>query len=46
MRVVKKKPQKPVLACFLGADKVAEALGVLRAGRSPAVRLAGERRAT
>lgn len=35
VRVVKKKPQKTVLACFLGAEKIAEALVVLRTGRIP-----------
>ena len=35
VRVVKKKPQKTVLACFIGAEKIAEALGVLRAGNIP-----------
>ncbi len=38
VRVVKKKPQKTVLACFLGAEKIAEALGVLRAGGIPQYR--------
>jgi acetyl coenzyme A synthetase (ADP forming)-like protein len=38
VRVVKKKPQKTVLACFLGAEKVAEALGVLRGGGIPQYR--------
>jgi acetyl coenzyme A synthetase (ADP forming)-like protein len=35
VRVVKKKPQKTVLACFIGAEKIAEALAVLRAGGIP-----------
>ena len=34
-RVVKKKPGKTVLACFIGAEKIAEALGVLRAANVP-----------
>jgi acetyl coenzyme A synthetase (ADP forming)-like protein len=38
VRVVKKKPQKTVLACFLGAEKVEEALGILRAGGIPQYR--------
>ncbi len=38
VRVVKKKPQKTVLACFLGAEKIAEALGALRAGGVPQYR--------
>jgi len=35
VRVVRKKPQKTVLACFIGAEKIAESLGVLRAGNIP-----------
>jgi acetyltransferase len=35
VRVAREKPQKPVLACFLGASRVAEALRVLRDGRIP-----------
>ena len=38
VRVVKKKPHKTVLACFLGAEKIAESLGVLRAGGIPQYR--------
>ncbi|MBN1440393.1 MAG: acetate--CoA ligase family protein [Anaerolineales bacterium] len=34
-RVVKKKPGKPVLACFIGAEKITEALKVLRAAGIP-----------
>jgi acetyl coenzyme A synthetase (ADP forming)-like protein len=34
-RVVKKKPEKTVLACFLGAEKIAAALTALRAGSVP-----------
>ncbi|MBN2084505.1 MAG: acetate--CoA ligase family protein [Anaerolineales bacterium] len=37
-RVVKRKPKKTVLACFLGAEKIAEALTVLRAGGIPQYR--------
>jgi acyl-CoA synthetase (NDP forming) len=32
---VKKKPRKTVLACFIGAEKIAEALDVLRSGGIP-----------
>ena len=35
VRVSHEKPEKPILACFLGASKVAEAVGVLRRGRVP-----------
>jgi acetyltransferase len=35
VRVVRKKPQKTVLACFIGAEKIAGSLGVLRAGNIP-----------
>jgi acetyl coenzyme A synthetase (ADP forming)-like protein len=35
VRVVKRKPRKTVLACFIGAEKIAEALAVLRAGGIP-----------
>ncbi|MFN2297412.1 MAG: acetate--CoA ligase alpha subunit [Anaerolineales bacterium] len=35
VRVVKKKPRKTVLACFIGAEKIAEALDVLRSGGIP-----------
>jgi len=35
VRVVKKKPRKTVLACFIGAEKIAEALDILRAGGIP-----------
>ena len=38
VRVVKQKPKKTVLACFLGAEKIAEALTVLRAGGVPQYR--------
>jgi acetyltransferase len=31
----RRKPQKPILGCFLGADKIAEAVEVLRRGRIP-----------
>jgi acetyltransferase len=35
VRIVRKKPQKTVLACFIGAEKIAESLGILRAGNIP-----------
>ncbi|HET6428423.1 MAG TPA: acetate--CoA ligase family protein [Phycisphaerae bacterium] len=35
VRVCRDHPGKPVLACFLGAAKVAEAIDVLRRGRIP-----------
>jgi acetate---CoA ligase (ADP-forming) len=35
VRVVKQHPAKTVLACFIGAQKIAEALGALRAGGVP-----------
>jgi acetyl coenzyme A synthetase (ADP forming)-like protein len=35
VRVVKKHPGKTVLACFIGAQKIAEALGALRKGGVP-----------
>ena len=35
VRVARKKPDKPVLACFLGASKVAEAVKILRKGKIP-----------
>ncbi|HEY5118358.1 MAG TPA: CoA-binding protein, partial [Anaerolineales bacterium] len=35
VRIVRKKPQKTVLACFIGAQKIAEALRILRAGNIP-----------
>jgi acetyltransferase len=35
VRVARAKPGKPVLACFMGASKVAESLRVLREGRIP-----------
>jgi acyl-CoA synthetase (NDP forming) len=38
VRVVKKKPHKTVLACFLGAEKIAESLRTLRAGKIPQYR--------
>lgn len=36
VRVAKAKPGKPILACFLGAGRVREALVVLRDGQIPA----------
>jgi len=35
VRVCRDHPGKPVLACFLGAEKIAEAADVLRRGRIP-----------
>jgi acyl-CoA synthetase (NDP forming) len=35
IKIARRKPQKPVLACFLGASKVAQGLKILREGRIP-----------
>lgn len=35
VRITSKKPAKPVLACFLGASKIAEAAKILRNGKIP-----------
>jgi len=35
IRVSRRVPGKPTLACFLGADKIAKAAGILRAGGIP-----------
>lgn len=35
VRVTREKPEKPVLACFLGSGRVAEALKILREGHIP-----------
>jgi acetyl coenzyme A synthetase (ADP forming)-like protein len=35
VRITGKKPAKPVLACFLGAGKIAEAAKILRKGKIP-----------
>ena len=35
VQLSRKKTQKPVLACFLGADHVSEAISILRRGRIP-----------
>jgi len=35
VRVAREKGDKPILACFLGASRIAQAIGVLRAGRIP-----------
>ncbi|MBN1392983.1 MAG: acetate--CoA ligase family protein [Sedimentisphaerales bacterium] len=35
VRITSKKPAKPVLACFLGAGKIAEAAKILRKGKIP-----------
>jgi len=35
VKIAKRKNDKPILACFLGASKVAEAIKVLRAGEIP-----------
>ncbi|UCD00202.1 MAG: acetate--CoA ligase family protein [Phycisphaerales bacterium] len=37
VRVIRKNPTKPVLACFLGADKVEEGVRILRAGGIPQI---------
>ena len=38
VRLAAEKPGKPILSCFLGASKVADALGVLRRGKIPRYR--------
>jgi acetyltransferase len=35
VRITSKKPAKPVLACFLGAGKIADAAKILRKGKIP-----------
>ena len=35
VRAAGQRPDKPVLACFLGASRVAEAIGILRRGHIP-----------
>ncbi len=35
VRIMSKKPAKPVLACFLGAGKITEAAKILRKGKVP-----------
>jgi acetyltransferase len=35
VKIASKKPAKPVLACFLGAGKIAEAAKILRKGKVP-----------
>ena len=35
VKITSKKPDKPVLACFLGASKIAEAAKILRKGKIP-----------
>lgn len=35
VNIVRRKPQKPVLACFLGADKVRQGIKILRRGKIP-----------
>jgi acetate---CoA ligase (ADP-forming) len=35
VKITSKKPGKPVLACFLGASKIAEAAKILRRGKIP-----------
>lgn len=35
VKIMSKKPAKPVLACFLGAGKIAEAAKILRKGKVP-----------
>jgi acetyltransferase len=37
VEITRKKPEKPVIACFMGADKVAEATKVLREGKIPPI---------
>jgi acetyltransferase len=37
VRIVKQKPQKPVLGCFLGADKIEKGVRILRRGGIPQI---------
>ena len=37
VRIVKQKPQKPVLGCFLGADKIEKGVRILRQGGIPQI---------
>ncbi len=35
VKIARQKPEKPILACFLGAAKVADAIKILREGKIP-----------
>ena len=37
IRITRQKPQKPVIACFLGADKIEEGVKILRRGGVPQI---------
>jgi acetyltransferase len=37
IRITRRKPQKPVLACFLGAEKIEEGVRILRQGGIPQI---------
>ncbi|HUV63081.1 MAG TPA: acetate--CoA ligase family protein [Sedimentisphaerales bacterium] len=37
IRITRQKPKKPVLACFLGADKIEEGVRILRQGGIPQI---------
>lgn len=37
IKITRQKPQKPVLACFLGADKIEEGVKILRRGGVPQI---------
>ena len=37
VRITRQKPQKPVLTCFLGADKIKEGVKILRQGGIPQI---------
>jgi len=37
VRIARKKPQKPVLTCFLGADKIKQGVRILRQGGIPQI---------
>jgi len=37
VEITHNKPEKPVIACFMGADKVAEATKILREGKIPPI---------
>ena len=37
IEIIRRKPDKPVLACFMGAEKIAEATRILRKGKIPQI---------
>ena len=37
IEITRRKPDKPVLACFMGAEKIAEATRILRKGKIPQI---------